>query len=39
MERAVLVTATTYGCDNSVIIDAIAQSDGSYRGVGEGEDR
>jgi len=33
LERAVLVNASCYGIDNSVIIDAIAQSAGRYRGV------
>ncbi len=33
LERAVLVNASCHGTDNSVILDAIAQSDGKYRGV------
>ena len=33
LERAVLVNASCHGTDNSVILDAIAQSDGQYRGV------
>jgi predicted TIM-barrel fold metal-dependent hydrolase len=34
VERAVLVNATPYGRDNAVILDAIAQSGGRYRGIG-----
>ena len=33
LERAVLVNASCHGDDNSVILDAIAQSGGRYRGV------
>jgi len=33
LERAVLVNASCHGDDNTVIIDAIAQSSGKYRGV------
>lgn len=33
VERAVIVNATPYGRDNTVILDAIAQSDGRYRGI------
>ncbi|HEY8520112.1 MAG TPA: amidohydrolase family protein [Gammaproteobacteria bacterium] len=33
LERAVLVNASCHGTDNRVILDAIAQSDGKYRGV------
>jgi predicted TIM-barrel fold metal-dependent hydrolase len=33
LERAVLVNASCHGDDNSVILDAIAQSGGHYRGV------
>ena len=33
LERAVLVNASCHGTDNRVILDAIAQSDGRYRGV------
>jgi predicted TIM-barrel fold metal-dependent hydrolase len=33
LERAVLVNASCHGSDNRVILDAIAQSRGSYRGV------
>lgn len=33
VDRAVLVNPTAYGCDNSAIVDAIAESDGRYRGV------
>jgi predicted TIM-barrel fold metal-dependent hydrolase len=39
LERAVLVNASCHGNDNTVILDAIAQSRGKYRGVanvGEG---
>lgn len=34
IERAVIVNATPYGRDNRVMIDAIAQSGGRYRGIG-----
>lgn len=33
LERAVLVNASCHGNDNTVILDAIAQSEGKYRGV------
>ena len=33
LERAVLVNASCHGVDNTVILDAIAQSGGLYRGV------
>jgi predicted TIM-barrel fold metal-dependent hydrolase len=33
LERAVLVNASCHGTDNTVILDAIAQSRGRYRGV------
>jgi predicted TIM-barrel fold metal-dependent hydrolase len=33
LDRAVLVNASCHGDDNSVILDAIAQSGGRYRGV------
>jgi len=33
LERAVLVNASCHGTDNTVIVDAIAQSGGRYRGV------
>lgn len=33
VERAVIVNATLHGFDNRVVTDAIAQSDGKYRGV------
>jgi len=33
LERAVLVNASCHGIDNTVILDAIAQSGGQYRGV------
>lgn len=39
VERAVIVNATPYGRDNSVILDAIAQSDGRYRGIGNVDER
>ncbi len=31
--RAVLVNATVHGLDNQVIVDAIAQSNGAYKGI------
>src|ERR1700743_2193061 len=34
LERAVLVNASCHGVDNTVIVDAIAQSGGGYSGVG-----
>ncbi|MBF0279760.1 MAG: amidohydrolase family protein [SAR324 cluster bacterium] len=33
LERAVLVNASCHGTDNTVILDAISQSEGQYRGV------
>ena len=39
VERAVIVNATTYGRDNRVILDAIAQSNGRYRGIGNVDER
>src|SRR5260370_38026954 len=33
VERAVIVNATVHGVDNRVVTDAIAQSDGRYKGV------
>ena len=39
VERAVIVNATPYGLDNTVVLDAIAQSDGRYRGIGNVDDR
>lgn len=33
LSRAVLVNASCHGTDNTVILDAIAQSEGRYRGV------
>ena len=33
LSRAVLVNASCHGTDNTVILDAIAQSEGKYRGV------
>jgi 2-pyrone-4,6-dicarboxylate lactonase len=38
LERAVLVNASCHGVDNSVIVDAIAQSGGKYRGVANADD-
>lgn len=38
LERAVLVNASCYGTDNRVILDAIAQSGGRYRGVANVDD-
>jgi predicted TIM-barrel fold metal-dependent hydrolase len=38
LERAVLVNASCHGIDNSVIVDAIAQSGGKYRGVANADD-
>jgi predicted TIM-barrel fold metal-dependent hydrolase len=38
LQRAVLVNASCHGRDNSVIVDAIAQSGGSYRGVANADD-
>ena len=34
VDRCVLVTATLHGTDNRVVTDAIAQSNGAYKGVG-----
>jgi 2-pyrone-4,6-dicarboxylate lactonase len=38
LERAVLVNASCHGVDNTVIVDAIAQSAGKYRGVANADD-
>ncbi len=38
LERAVLVNASCHGTDNTVILDAIAQSGGQYRGVANVDD-
>jgi 2-pyrone-4,6-dicarboxylate lactonase len=38
LERAVLVNASCHGIDNTVIVDAIAQSSGRYRGVANADD-
>lgn len=38
LERAVLVNASCHGVDNTVILDAIAQSGGQYRGVANIDD-
>ena len=38
LERAVLVNASCHGTDNTVILDAIAQSNGRYRGVANADD-
>ena len=38
LERAVLVNASCHGTDNTVIVDAIAQSHGKYRGVANVDD-
>jgi predicted TIM-barrel fold metal-dependent hydrolase len=38
LSRAVLVNASCHGVDNTVIVDAIAQSDGQYRGVANADD-
>ena len=38
LERAVLVNASCHGVDNTVIVDAIAQSGGKYRGVANADD-
>jgi predicted TIM-barrel fold metal-dependent hydrolase len=38
LERAVLVNASCHGTDNTVIVDAIAQSHGKYRGVANADD-
>jgi predicted TIM-barrel fold metal-dependent hydrolase len=39
VERGVIVNATPYGRDNQVIVDAIAKSEGRYRGVATVDDR
>jgi predicted TIM-barrel fold metal-dependent hydrolase len=38
LSRAVLVNASCHGRDNTVIIDAIAQSGGRYRGIANADD-
>jgi 2-pyrone-4,6-dicarboxylate lactonase len=38
LSRAVLVNASCHGTDNTVIVDAIAQSGGRYRGVANADD-
>lgn len=38
LTRAVLVNASCHGVDNTVIVDAIAQSGGQYRGVANVDD-
>jgi len=38
LSRAVLVNASCHGSDNRVILDAIAQSGGRYRGVANSDD-
>jgi predicted TIM-barrel fold metal-dependent hydrolase len=38
LERAVLVNASCHGIDNAVILDAIAASNGRYRGVANVDD-
>ncbi len=38
LQRAVLVNASCHGSDNTVILDAIAQSGGRYRGVANADD-
>jgi 2-pyrone-4,6-dicarboxylate lactonase len=38
LSRAVLVNASCHGRDNNVIVDAIAQSGGRYRGVANADD-
>jgi 2-pyrone-4,6-dicarboxylate lactonase len=38
LSRAVLVNASCHGRDNTVIVDAIAQSGGQYRGVANADD-
>jgi 2-pyrone-4,6-dicarboxylate lactonase len=38
LTRAVLVNASCHGRDNTVIVDAIAQSHGKYRGVANADD-
>ncbi|GAC1334573.1 MAG: amidohydrolase family protein [Beijerinckiaceae bacterium] len=39
IDRAVLVNASCHGLDNRPILDAIAESDGRYRGVANIDDR
>jgi hypothetical protein len=39
VERGVIVDATPCGRNNQVVVDAIAQSGGRYRGVGNVVDR
>jgi predicted TIM-barrel fold metal-dependent hydrolase len=39
VERAVLVNATPYGCDNTVVVESIAESGGRYRGIANVDDR
>src|SRR5262245_6575799 len=39
VERAVIVNATPYGSDNTVMLDAIAQSGGRYRGIANVDER
>ncbi len=38
IERAVIVNASLYGNDNRVVVDAIAQSKGRYRGIANVDD-
>jgi len=38
MERGVIVNAAPHGRDNQVVIDAIAESQGRYRGIGNVDD-
>jgi predicted TIM-barrel fold metal-dependent hydrolase len=38
LTRAVLVNASCHGSDNTVIVDAIAQSNGRYRGVANSDE-
>ena len=38
IDRAVLVNATVYGRNNEIILDAIAQGNGAYRGIGNVDD-
>jgi predicted TIM-barrel fold metal-dependent hydrolase len=38
LQRAVLVNASCHGVDNTVVLDAIAQSRGQYRGVANVDD-
>jgi len=39
IDRAVLVNATVYGLNNEIVLDAIARSDGSCRGIGNVDDK